>query len=276
MSSISGIIFDCKRFAVHDGEGIRSTLFLKGCPLKCPWCQNPEGVGSEPFLWYRPAKCLHCGSCTAVCEEKALSLDTRIHVDHSKCSLCAKCVDACPGGALEICGKTVTSGEAVEMLLRDRVFFGSEGGVTLSGGEVLYQWQFAYDVLKECRSQGVNTAIESCLYARREAVEAMTEVVDRFIIDIKILDSDLHEKVCGVPNGLILDNYRYLVSRGCDILVRTPVIPGYTDGKENLDAISEFINRVNPGQEYELLQFNPLCASKYESLEKDFPVEVSK
>ena len=276
MSEITGTIFDCKRFAVHDGNGIRSTLFIKGCPLRCPWCQNPEGLSPKPFLWHRPAACLHCGTCVAVCPNGALRLDSRVHIDYEKCLTCGTCAEACPGGALEICGREISASAAAKLLLRDQVFFGSEGGVTLSGGEVLAQWRFAAEVLRLCKEAGANTAIESCLLAGREAIDALIPVTDLFIIDIKILDCETHERICGAPNTQILKNYEYLIARGCDVLVRTPVIPGYTDSRGNLDAIAAYIERISPGQAYELLDFNPLCRSKYDALETDYPVEEKK
>ena len=151
---MNGTIFEVKRFAVHDGEGLRTTLFLKGCPLRCPWCQNPEGIDSAPALWYNPTVCLGCGGCTAACPNRALTLDGRVHVDRAACIRCGTCVDLCPAGALSLCGREVSSREAADLLLRDRAFFGTDGGVTLSGGEVLLQWEFAAEVLSLCRAEG--------------------------------------------------------------------------------------------------------------------------
>ncbi|MCI8598395.1 MAG: glycyl-radical enzyme activating protein [Lachnospiraceae bacterium] len=270
---MTGIIFDLKRFAVHDGGGLRSTLFLKGCPLHCPWCQNPEGMDHKPALWYNPNDCLGCGSCVAVCTEQALSLGERVHVEHSKCTLCGKCEDVCPGSALERMGGTVTAKEAAERLLRDSVFFGADGGVTLSGGEALSQWEFAAEVLSLCKEKGTDTAIETCLLAPRKAVEAMLPVTDHFLIDIKYLDPIIHEKVIGVDNRQILDNYEFLVSQGADVIVRTPLIPGYTATEENIRNIARYIRTVDADTKYELLNFNPLCRSKYTALERDYPVE---
>lgn len=270
---MTGIIFDQKRFAVHDGRGIRTTLFLKGCPLHCPWCQNPEGMDGTPALWYSPGDCLRCGSCTAVCREKALTLGERIHIDPSKCSLCKRCEEVCPGAALKQIGTEMTAEEAAKELLRDRVFFGESGGVTLSGGEVLAQWRFAAEVLKLCRQEGVNTAIETCLLAPKEAVEAMLPVTDQFLIDIKFLDTKLHKKYLGAGNEQILRNYEFLAAEGADVLVRTPLIPGYTATEENIRGIARYIRSVDKEESYELLNFNPLCRSKYAAMEKDYPVD---
>lgn len=269
---MTGVIFDCKRFAVHDGGGLRSTLFLKGCPLRCPWCQNPEGVTHEPLLWHNPLTCLHCGTCLAACPTGALKLEERIHVDRSRCDLCGKCVDVCPAAAMELTGRTIEAAQAAQLLLRDRVFFEKGGGVTLSGGEVLSQWKFAREVLSLCQQAGVDTAIETCLLAPKAAIEAMLSVTDHFMIDLKYMDAETHRKILGADNAQILENYQYLVSQGADIVVRTPLIPGFTATDENIRAIACFVRSVDPAAKYELLNFNPLCRSKYSALEADYPV----
>lgn len=269
---MTGTIFDVKRFAVHDGSGLRSTLFLKGCPLHCPWCQNPEGIDPKPALWHAPAICLRCGGCVAVCEVCALALDDRVHVDRSRCTLCGMCVDVCPAAAMEIAGREIDAKDAAELLLRDKVFFSHGGGVTLSGGEVLAQWQFAREVLSICKEAGADTAIESTLLAQRHVIKAILPVVDHFLIDIKYLDTKEHRRVIGADNRLILDNYRFLVEQGADVLVRTPLIPGYTATEQNIRAIARFIRSVDHGARYELLNFNPLCRSKYAALEREYPV----
>ena len=269
---MTGVIFDLKRFAVHDGGGLRTTLFLKGCPLRCPWCQNPEGIERKPMLWHNPVVCLKCGSCVPACPQGALRLDDRIHADRDRCIVCGKCADVCPAAAMSCTGETVTAEEAAARLLRDRVFFGENGGVTLSGGEVLAQWEFAREVLAICKEAGANTAIETCLLASREAVEALLPVVDHFIADIKYLDGETHRKVVGADNAPILENFRFLAEQGDDLLVRTPLIPGYTATEENIRAIARFLRGIDPAIKYELLNFNPLCRSKYSAMEQDYPV----
>ena len=269
---MNGIIFDVKRFAVHDGKGLRTTLFLKGCPLHCPWCQNPESIRPKPALWHNVQDCVGCGTCVAVCPEKALTLTDRIHVARERCVHCGTCVDACPAAAMTVQGRSVTAQEAAELVLRDKVFFGEDGGVTLSGGETLLQWQFAAQVLAACKAEGVNTAIETCLLAPRQAMEAMLPVTDQFITDIKYLDSALHRQYLGADNRQILENFEWLIDKGADVLVRTPLIPGYTATDENIRAIARYLHKTAPQVSYELLNFNPLCRSKYAALEQDYPV----
>ena len=167
---MTGVIFDCKRFAVHDGEGLRTTLFLKGCPLRCPWCQNPEGLRREVQLWHRQSQCLQCGCCAQACKKGSISMQPCPVIDRTRCDACGACVTACPAAAMELCGKEISAEQAAALLLRDRVFFGSQGGVTLSGGEALAQPEFACEVLALCKKAGVDTAIETSLYAPEETV----------------------------------------------------------------------------------------------------------
>lgn len=270
---MNGTIFATKRFAVHDGQGLRTTLFLKGCPLRCPWCQNPEGIDLAPTVWYNPAVCISCGNCTEACIPRALTLRSRVHMNRAACTLCGRCVDRCPSGALSLCGKTLSAQEAADLLLRDRVFFGSDGGVTLSGGEVLLQWEFAAEVLALCKQEGAHTAVETSMQGPQAALEALLPVTDQFLVDIKIFDPEEHRQLLGTDNRLILDNYHFLHEQGARVLTRTPLIPGYTDSERNIRSIARFVQSVNPAACYELLNFNPLCRSKYSALEQDYPIQ---
>lgn len=269
---MNGFVFEVKRFAVHDGPGLRTTLFLKGCPLRCPWCQNPEGLHLEPRLWYKEADCLRCGNCVVSCQERALALDERVHIDQAACTLCKRCLDACPTGALLLDAREVSADEAEETLLQDAVFYAEGGGITLSGGEVMAQWPFALELLRRMRARGVDTAIETCLLVKQDVLSRFLGLVDHFIVDIKYFDSAEHRRVLGEGNELILANYRYLVEKGADVLVRTPLIPGYTATEANIRAIARFVRSTDANARYELLNFNPLCRSKYAALEEDYPV----
>lgn len=266
---MTGTVFDLKRFAVHDGPGIRTTLFLKGCPLRCPWCQNPEGLRDDIRLWNKPSLCVLCGSCVQACSSGALLIKERVHIDHGLCVRCGRCTEVCPTGAMAFDGQEITVEKAVDLLMQDRMFF-DRGGVTLSGGEALFQWEFSHAVLSACKDKGVNTALETSLYAPREVLSRFLPVVDHFLVDIKYLDGKKHQEVIGADNALILANYAFLVDSGADILVRTPLIPGFTATRENIRGIARHIRKTDPLVRYELLNFNPLCRSKYAAMELPF------
>ena len=269
---MNGVIFDCKRFAVHDGAGLRTTLFLKGCPLRCAWCQNPEGLLPAVQLWHWESRCLHCGACVQACPRGAVTGAPPPVIDRARCISCGACESACPAAAMELCGKQVSAEKAAELLLRDRVFFGADGGVTLSGGEALSQPEFSYEVLRLCKAAGADTAVETSLFAPENVVRRMMEVTDHFLIDIKLFNPARHKAAVGVDNARVLRNFELLYDSGADVLVRTPLIPGYTADAENLRAIARYLAARAPGVRYELLNFNPLCKSKYQSLGQAYPV----
>ena len=188
---MKAVVFDIKRFAVHDGPGIRSTLFLKGCPLDCKWCHNPEGISRGEMLWYFPNQCLKCGDCVPVCPHQALIMENEILIDRSRCDLCGKCTETCPTGALHILGKEMTIEEIEEELLRDRIFYEeSGGGITLSGGEPLAQSAVAVEVLKNMKARGIATAVESCLQVPESVLEEVLPLCDYFMADLKLIDPD--------------------------------------------------------------------------------------
>lgn len=273
-------MFDIKRFTVHDGPGIRSTVFTKGCPLDCPWCQNPEGRISGIDLWYFENKCVGCHRCVEACAEKALSTDCEkqncILIDHGKCTKCGKCVELCPAKALAFDGRIMSSDEVVEELMKDRIFYEtSGGGITISGGDPLIQHEFNLEVLKKCKDQGIHTAIETCLHARKEIVERFIEVVDYFIIDIKVFDAGLHRKYVGLGNDIIKENFEFLAAKGVEMLVRIPLIPGYTATEENIRLIARYVTGVNDGIPVELINFNPLGENKYRLMQREYGLDRS-
>ena len=264
-------IFEIKRFGVNDGHGIRTVLFIKGCPLRCKWCQNPEGIPHEIHLWHMPGRCVGCGSCISACTHGALSADGQgILIDDKRCILCGDCVRACPTGAILPDAKSMTLDEAMDQIIRDEVFYGESGGVTLSGGECTASPGFSLAVLKACRERGINTAIETCMYAPPEVMRDFADNTDSVIADIKLIDPKRHREATGVDNALILENFEQLAQSDCDLIIRIPLIPGYTADVENVGGIAEHIAKVNKSIPVELINFNPLCAGKYASLRKEF------
>ncbi len=244
---MKGLVFDIKKFAIHDGEGIRTTVFLKGCPLRCRWCQNPEGLELERKLWYFPNRCLHCNECVQACPQQALRSegsdeeDHRIVIDYERCDACGICTRVCPTDALAFDSSWYEVEELVEEVLKDSIFYDvSGGGVTVSGGDPVYQHRFVTAFLERCREEGLTTTMESSMYTSAEVVRSLIPVVDRFIVDLKIFDSASHKKATGKGNERIKENIALLAAAGADILIRVPLIPGFTADRENLEQIEHF------------------------------------
>lgn len=272
---MTGLVFDIKRFALHDGPGIRTTAFLKGCPLACEWCQNPEGITARRILWYHSERCIKCGACVAACPVGALSAhpgaDRFIHIDRTTCNLNGACVSTCPATALEFDSEAYTVDELVENLLRDRVFYTtSGGGVTLSGGEPFAQPGFSLAVLERCHAEAVDTALETTLHVERPVLEPVLPLVDHFLTDIKLWDSTAHKRYTGVGNEQILENVRWLAERSVDMVIRTPLIPGVTATESNIGKIARFVAGLPGDVPMELINFNPLASGKYYALDKPY------
>ena len=249
----SGVIFDIKGFALNDGPGIRTTVFLKGCPLRCVWCHNPEGLSPEPELLEKTARCRHCGKC-------------RIPCSHPDCRPWGRCLHVCPAGALAVAGSRMSARELADRLARDRDVFGEEGGVTFSGGEPLLQWRFVCETADLLRERGIRCAAETSSFAPEEAYRELLKRMDFVLADCKLMDPEAHRTYCGVPNDGILSNLRILMDSGIRYILRVPLIPGITDTDENLRAVAAFAGDAP----VELLPYNTMAGAKYPSVGRGF------
>jgi pyruvate formate lyase activating enzyme len=272
--SIKGIVTDIQRFSVHDGPGIRTLVFLKGCPLSCPWCCNPETQEADPELLFYEFKCIECGKCVAACAENAIGQAGKPRVDRGRCTLCGECAKACPSGALKMRGDPMTVDEVYAVIEKDRIFYDkSGGGVTFSGGEPLVQWEFLLAMLEKLRREGIHTAVETTGYAPWETVEKVKGRVDLFLYDLKILDDAVHRETVGVSNDLVRENLGRLASDGAQVIVRIPVIPGYTQDVKNIRSIFSFVASLGRIKTVHLLPYHGYGKSKYKSVGRTYGLE---
>lgn len=278
----TGWVFNIQRFSIHDGPGIRTTVFLKGCPLHCFWCHNPEGIHPKLEIQFHPARCILCGDCVLLCEQKAHNLQDGVHrYERGSCIQCGRCVDGCPAGALESAGELMTISQVMDEVLSDRPFYEtSGGGMTISGGEPLLQLEFTRSLLECCKAEGIHTAIETTAFGRWKDIEALLPVTDIVMMDLKHLDPEKHRQSTGVSNLRILENACRLASTDKPIQFHTPVVPGVNDSPEEIAAIAKFVNELiglrRAAQEQPedislvLLPFHRLAADKYISLGLDY------
>ena len=266
-SQEQGVIFDIQRFSVHDGPGIRTTVFLKGCPLRCLWCHNPESQRMQPDLAFERDLCIQCGACVDACSKRvhAIVEGTRsLHRD--QCEGCGDCADACPTNALVLKGQTMTVEEVLREVLRDeRLYRKSGGGVTLSGGEPVMQPAFTYGILQNAKEHGLHTAIETCGHAPWTTVKRIAAVTDLVIYDLKHLDATQHTKLTGVGNTRILQNLQNLREENHEVLVRLPLIPDLNDSTENLQQTADFLRQLGIDR-VEVIPYHEFAATKYELL----------
>jgi pyruvate formate lyase activating enzyme len=268
-------VFNIKRFAVHDGPGIRTTVFFKGCSLHCPWCQNPEGISDTKNLLYQKNKCIHCHQCILACPEKIISTTKvkHIRIDRGNCTLCGDCVNVCPTGALEFDSKEWTVSGLMEKLLKDKIFFEeSNGGITFSGGEPLLNPFTILNLAHELKKQHIHLVAETSLMVSEYILEKFIDVFDLFIVDIKLLDKTKAQKIIGLDLGLYKKNLEYLFANNAELICRMPLIPDYTTIDSNLIAARNLINKFNKkykrNVKIQLVNFNPLIKSKYFQLDK--------
>lgn len=268
---IKGGIFRIKRFSVHDGPGIRTSVFLKGCPLNCIWCHSPEGIESAVTIWHNPVDCIGCSRCVEACPEKALELIqgsvNKIKIDRESCMISGNCVRVCPSGAMQFTGYSETVTGIMHEIEKDLVFYEeSGGGVTLTGGEPLFQPEFGLGILKACKAINIHTAIETSLFCDMKIIEAISEYADLFIVDMKIFDSAKHRLLTGKSNEIIKANFCYLAASGKKIIVRIPMIRNITDTEENISSINQYVRGISNDIEIEQTRYNPLTENNYRKL----------
>ncbi len=259
-------IFEIKRFAVHDGDGIRTTVFLKGCPLKCVWCHNPEGISPRPELGYLAHKCIGCGECLSVCTSGAHAIENGEHVfRRERCTACGKCPAVCLGNALVFYGTQMTVDEVFPLLLKDKDYFDqSGGGVTLSGGECLLYADFCAELLQKLKEHGVHTAVDTCGFIAKNALDKVLPYTDIFLYDIKAFDGSVHKTCTGVSNKKILENLLYIDDRGGKTEIRIPFVPEYNDGE--IEKIGTVLKKLKHLTKVRVLAYHNYAGSKYESL----------
>ena len=280
-NGVLGRIFDIQKFSLHDGTGIRTLVFLKGCPLACAWCSNPEGQSSTPELVYTRDRCLgtgECDRCMQACPAGAIGRDAdgTVKIDRQLCDNCAVCAYICPSEALQVSGDLVSVDHVMRVVEEDSGFYvRSGGGLTLSGGEPLSQPEFVKALLVTASSRGVDTVIETSGLCRWETLAAIAPLVEQMFYDIKCMDAEKHQRTTGVTNAGILENFRRLRRHFPEIpvIVRTPVVPGVNDSEEEIGAIVDFINAAGGAAGYELLPYHRFCEAKYGKLGKVYPLK---
>lgn len=263
------IITNIQGYSIHDGPGIRTVVFLKGCPLRCKWCANPENLSAQAQTGFFERQCTRCGRCSGTCKHGALVPDMDAYrIDRTRCVACGDCASACFYGALVKYGESVCSDEAFDKVRRDKMFYDSSGGgVTVSGGEPLLHAKFVAELFSDCHDEGINTCIETCGHVPWDAFEAVLPVTDYFYYDLKHTDSDVHAQFTGVGTELILENAAKLAESGADILFRQPLIPGFNDDAASIDVAAQFLTGL--GGDYAQLQLMPYHRAgltKYEAL----------
>ncbi len=266
---MKGLVSDIQRFSLNDGPGIRTTIFLKGCNMSCLWCHNPESISPKrPDIMFYPDKCISCYKCTTACLCKAhKKINGRHCFFPNLCVHCGRCADICFAGALTKAGERLTEDDVMREVLQDRDYYSdSNGGVTLSGGEVFMQSDFALAVVNRCKAEGIKTAIETNLSFPFDYMTPLINAVDYVMCDIKIMDNAEHERWTGIGNSRILENIKILDSLDKPYMIRTPLIPGATDSDDNIRLIGEFVSALENVECWELLNYNPLGNSKYDAL----------
>lgn len=274
--AVEGLIFKTQRFALHDGPGIRTVVFFKGCNLVCEWCSNPESQDMRPQLLYDRSKCMHCLDCVSVCPSGALSSkEGKLYLDSNLCTACGECTKVCRQDALSLSGEKVSIREVMDEVMKDFDYYqNSGGGLTLSGGEPLIQFPFAIELLKEAKRQQIHTCIETAGHITSGHMEAIASFTDLFLFDYKITDRDLHLQHTGQKNQLILDNLELLNKLGADIILRCPIIPGINDTRRHFQGIADISNRHQSIRSVEIMPYHNYGNFKYKQLDREAPIRI--
>jgi len=267
-----GIIFDIKRYAIHDGPGIRTTVFFKGCPLACPWCHNPEGIEPSPQVVYRKSKCIGCLECVDACPEKALSAGPDgIITDDALCNLCGTCVKVCPAAARELVGENKTVESLMDIIRKDVPFFDtSGGGVTFSGGEPLMQAEFLLEMLKACGKEDIHRALDTTGYTDLDTLKLVARHTDLFLFDLKFIDLKKHRHYTGVSNEHILKNLETLAQNNSRVIIRIPLIPGINDDDDNINRTVSYLDHLPQIESVHILPYHDFQKSKYDTFSMNY------
>jgi len=280
MDNKSGLIFHIIRGSFVDGYGVRTTVFLKGCPLRCIWCCNPEGQQGYPEIKFIPSECDGCGRCLQICPANAIQLnpqpgDDKLKIDRELCTNCGKCIEVCATGALDYFGKYYTVDELFDIVKKDEQFYrASGGGVTIGGGEPTFQPIFTYGLLRKCKENYIHVAVDTCGYTLNSEGLKVLEEADLLLFDLKHMDPVEHKKLTGVSNEPILTNLKRLDAMGKAIIIRVPIVPGYTDSAQNIKSTAEFLSRLKSVERVDLLAYHEYGAVKYEQLGREYKPHI--
>lgn len=264
-----GTVFNIQRFSTGDGPGIRTVVFLKGCPLRCAWCHNPESQDTGNEIFYKASQCVGCQACVKACPQGCHTFDTEHRYHREACLRCGKCTQVCHAGALELCGQEKSAREIIDVVQRDQAFYAqSGGGLTLSGGEPLMQFDFSLELLSLAKENGLHTAVETCGFTHRD-LKKMNQVTDLWLYDVKLLSDDMHRQYTGVSNEKILENLHRLDNMGANIILRCPVIPDVNVTQKHFDDLAKLVNGMKNVREVHLQPYHPLGISKANQLSKE-------
>ena len=278
MASVTGTVFNIQRYSIDDGPGIRTTVFFKGCPLSCVWCSNPESQNLAPELMHRESICKRCYRCVAACPVGAITVGADgIDIDRDVCTVCGDCVEVCPHDAMRITGREMTVDEVMDVIRRDADFYrDSGGGITLSGGEVLLQPDFALAVFKASKELGFHTTLDTAGQGDTEALKRLLPYVDLVYFDIKHIDPKVHRAQAGRTNEAILSNFKEVAASDVPVVVRVPVVPGFNDSSDAISDIADLVATESPGATVHLLPYHRYGQQKYDMLGLDYELAAAE